>query len=460
MKTAVIVPVYNGEKFLPDFLACLERQTERNFEVFFVDDCSVDRTGILLREAAARHKSFHYMRNETRRGAAFSRNRGIESSRSEYVLCLDADDCVADDLLEQLERAAESSGADMVMLERGDFMEAAAIDRNHAFFRDEAILYENPRGESGQRIFQITDQPADFLLRCQNGTCDRMVKRALLDRYGIRFQDQPSSNDVFYTLFATFAAKTIVHTETSDFLYYRRVHAQPGRISNDRDPMCAYEALRAVKDALARNHMWEKCCVYFWIFALDSLEKQLFVCRRDERRKEALRYLQEAGFRALGVPDDPQFGRLQEPYRKQLARFMAMSYAEDCFKDSMSFHALCESRQERIAAVFAYAENNGLWVGYWGVGRMTEGFLSIAEDLGKNIAFLIDNDEKKQGKKLFGTEIVSYGRIKEQAGLIIISNRQYYHDILEQVKTGNAQMQVLSIQEYLYCGGDVRAYIR
>lgn len=50
MKIAVIVPVYNGEKFLPDFLACLARQTGKNFEVFFVDDCSTDRTGMLLRK--------------------------------------------------------------------------------------------------------------------------------------------------------------------------------------------------------------------------------------------------------------------------------------------------------------------------------------------------------------------------------------------------------------------------
>ncbi len=460
MKIAVIVPVYNGEKFLPDFLACLARQTGKNFEVFFVDDCSTDRTGMLLREAAARYAGFHYLRNDTRCGAAFSRNRGIDHSQSEYVLCLDADDCIADDLLEQLERAAETYGADMVMLERGDFVKADTIDRDHAFFKDEAALYENTQGGTGKRVFRLADQPADFLLRCQNGTCDRMVKRALLDRYGIRFQNLPSSNDVFYALFSVFAAKRIVHTETSDFLYYRRNHSQPGRISNDRDPMCAYEALKAVKDALVQNRLWAERCVYFWIFALDSLEKQLFVCRREERRRQVLRYLQEEGFCELGVPDDPRYDRLPETYRRQFALFLTIPYEENCFKDSMSFRALCESRRERIAAVFDYAEKNGLRVGYWGVGRMTEGFLSVTDSLEKKVDFLIDNDQKKQGKRLFGTEIVSYDRAKEQVGLVIISNRQYYREIRKQIRDGKEKAQVLSIQEYLYCDGSVGEYIR
>lgn len=460
VKIAVIVPVYNGEMFLPEFLACLVRQTMQDFEVFFVDDCSKDRTGILLRTAAKKNVRFHYLRNETRCGAAMSRNRGIEYSRSEYVLCLDADDCIADDLLEQLGRAAESSRADMVMLERGDFVEAAAIDRSHAFLKDDVMLYEDLPGKSGQRVFRITDQPEEFLLRCQNGTCDRMVKRALLDQYGIRFQNLPSSNDVFYTLFSTFAAKAIVHTETSDFLYYRRIHSQPGRISNDRDPMCAYKALQAVKDALVQNDLWAECCVYFWIFALDSLEKQLFICREGERRRQVLRYLQQEGFRALGVPEDTLFDMLPKPYRRQFALFLEMPYEQNAFQDSMSFHALCENGQERIRALFDYAEKKGLWVGYWGIGRMTEGFVSVAGRLGKKVRFLFDNSREKQGKRLAGIEIVSYDSVRDQAGLIVISNKQYYHDIYRQIKNKNESMRVLSIQEYLYCAGEIEEYIR
>lgn len=460
MKIAVIVPVYNGGKFLPEMLGCLMRQTMQDFEVFFVDDGSTDQTGNLLREAVSQRTGFHYLRNESRCGAAISRNRGIESSQSEYVLCLDADDRIADDLLEQLVKAADSMQADMVMLERRDFAKTETINRWHDFLKDDAALYERQDGTCGGRAFTIREQPDDFLVRCQNGTCDRMVRRALLDKYQIRFQDLPSSNDVFYIIFSSFAAASIVHTETSDLLYYKRIHSQPGRISNDRDPMCAFEALRAVKDALVQHHMWNDYCVHFWIFALDSLEKQLFVCRREERQKQVYTYLQEEGLQQLGVPSDDMYDRLPESYRREYALLQALPYEEKCFMHSMSFHALCVSNLERIGTLFDYAKEHGLWVGYWGVGRMTAGFLSAADCLGRKIEYLIDNDRKKQGKRLSGIEIVSYDSVKEQTGLIVISNKQYYQEIFAQIKDGNQKMHVISIQEYLYCDGKPEEYIR
>lgn len=475
VKIALIVPVYNGGKFLPEFLACLNRQTMKDFEAYFVDDGSTDETASILQAAVRGNAAFHYMRNEQRRGAAFARNRGIESSQSEYVLCLDADDLVADDLLEELAEAAEEYHADIVMLERGDFrgsgladacladacfaagdfvvanpVERGLVRRENPFLQDDKELY-------AMSPFRIIEKPRDFLLRCQNGTCDRMVLRSLLDKHQVRFQELPSSNDVYFALISLFLAKRITHTRTCDFLYYRRLHSEPGRISNDRDPMCAFEALYAVKEALQYHCMWEETCVHFWIFALDSLEKQLFVCKRPDRQRQVYQYLQEEGLGKLGVPNDACFSRLPACYRKQFARLMAMPYEEKCFLDSMTFHALCESRQDKIAALFAYAarfRENGLRIGYWGAGRMTEGFIAAATGIGENIDYLIDNNKDKQGKRICGLEVVSYDSIWEQTGFIIVSNKQYYREILEQIKTCREETQVICIQEYLYatCG--------
>lgn len=453
VKIAVIVPVYNGGRFLPEFLSCLERQTIKDFEVYFTDDASTDHTAVLLQEAVRENSAFHYIRNDKRCGAAFSRNRGIESSRSEYVLCLDADDLIADDLLEQLVEAADLFHADLVMLERENFTEAGPAVREKNFLLDDRELYE-------RETFRVTDQPVTFLLRCQNATYDKMVSRSLLDRYRIRFQDLPSSNDVFYALFSFFSAECIVHTQTSDTLYYRRVHSEPDRISNDRDPMCAFKALYAVKEALQQYHMWEENCVHFWIFALDSLEKQLFVCKKPDRQREVYHYLQTEGLQLLGIPDDVNFLRLPECCRKQFERLRTVPYEEKCFFDSMSFHAVCECRQQKIADIFTYAEHAGLTIGFWGAGRMTAGFVATAEQLGKKIDYLIDNNEEKQGKVLFGMEVVPFHAVSHKAGLIIISNKEYYYEIFRQIKEMNQNIGVLCLQEYLYCGSGLEVCIR
>lgn len=460
MKVAVIVPVYNGGKFLPEFLSCLEGQSMKAFEVYFIDDCSTDNTSMLLQEAVEKNAAFHYMRNEKRRGAAATRNRGIECSRSEYVLCLDADDLIASDLIEQLVKAADTCDADMVMLERNDITKSGSVVRQNDFLNDDTELYIDRHMPYNLRAFQVKGQPDDFLVRCMNGTCDRMIKRELLDRYQIRFQDLPSSNDVFYILFSSFAAERIVHTRTSDFLYYRRIHSEEGRISNHRDPMCAFKALDAVRETLVQHHMWEECCVHFWVFALDSLEKQLFVCKDKERQRQVYRYLQEEGIRKLGVPDDILYSRLPEYYRKQFNRLRTLPYERKCFQDSMVFHALCEKNRSKISEIFTYAKQKNLKIGYWGVGRQVEGFMDAAAGMGEKIDYLIDNNKDKQGREFFGLKVVSYDTVFQEAGIIIVSNKQYYGAIFHQIKEMNADAQVLCIQEYLFCNRTLQGCIR
>ncbi len=197
-------------------------------------------------------------------------------------------------------------------------------------------------------------------------------------------------------------------------------------------------------------HMWEERCVHFWIFALDSLEKQLFVCKREERQKQVYQYLQEAGLRELGVPGDPFYYRLPECYRKQFERFYQTAFEEKCFRDSMSFQALCESNLKKITDIFLYVKREGFQIGYWGAGRSTEGFISSAASIGEKVDYLIDNSKDKQGKKMFGLEVVSYDSVSEQIGFMIISNKQYYHEIFRQIKAVRKDVRVLCIQEYLY----------
>jgi glycosyltransferase involved in cell wall biosynthesis len=85
---SVVVPVYNGERFLGDALASIRRQAVDGVEIIIVNDGSTDRTDDVARafpHAAA------YIAQENR-GPSAARNRGIERSRAEIVTFLDADD--------------------------------------------------------------------------------------------------------------------------------------------------------------------------------------------------------------------------------------------------------------------------------------------------------------------------------------------------------------------------------
>ena len=50
---SVIIPVYNGEKFLAGCLDALAATSYRQYELIVVDDCSTDRSAEISREKGA-----------------------------------------------------------------------------------------------------------------------------------------------------------------------------------------------------------------------------------------------------------------------------------------------------------------------------------------------------------------------------------------------------------------------
>lgn len=88
-KVSVIIPVYNGEKYLRDAIGSVLAQTYTDFELIVVDDGSTDRSGRIVREEFGHVAQYHYQPNG---GSAKARNSGVKASRGRYIAFLDADD--------------------------------------------------------------------------------------------------------------------------------------------------------------------------------------------------------------------------------------------------------------------------------------------------------------------------------------------------------------------------------
>ena len=84
---SVIVPVYNGERFLSATLKSILDQDYRPLEVLVIDDGSTDGTAAVAQSFA--EIRYVYQSNH---GVAVARNTGLEAARGEYIAFLDADD--------------------------------------------------------------------------------------------------------------------------------------------------------------------------------------------------------------------------------------------------------------------------------------------------------------------------------------------------------------------------------
>jgi glycosyltransferase involved in cell wall biosynthesis len=87
-KVTVVIPAFNGERFIADAIRSVLTQTCRAAEIIVVDDGSTDGTASVVRQFAS---SVSYYRQENL-GAGAARNFGVSAARSEWVAFLDADD--------------------------------------------------------------------------------------------------------------------------------------------------------------------------------------------------------------------------------------------------------------------------------------------------------------------------------------------------------------------------------
>jgi glycosyltransferase involved in cell wall biosynthesis len=85
---SVIIPNYNGARFLRQAIDSVLDQTYHNVEVIVVDDGSRDDSAAILRSYGERIRWFE----QPNQGVSVARNRGIDECRGELVAFLDVDD--------------------------------------------------------------------------------------------------------------------------------------------------------------------------------------------------------------------------------------------------------------------------------------------------------------------------------------------------------------------------------
>lgn len=94
MTVSIVIPTFRRPDLLRRLLASIHTQTYSDYEVIVVDDCSpnIEAYESVVLEFVPRLKDFTFLRNESNRGAPFSRNSGIRHAKNELVALVDDDD--------------------------------------------------------------------------------------------------------------------------------------------------------------------------------------------------------------------------------------------------------------------------------------------------------------------------------------------------------------------------------
>ena len=100
---SVCIPVFNGENYIKESINSVLRQTEKNFELIVVDNCSTDHTLEIV--ATYNDTRINVFKNTTNLGSIRNFNRCIELSRGEYFVLLPHDDILMPTMLETFSKS-------------------------------------------------------------------------------------------------------------------------------------------------------------------------------------------------------------------------------------------------------------------------------------------------------------------------------------------------------------------
>ncbi len=114
MKTSIVIPVYNVEKYLSKCLDSLLMQTYHDFEIILVDDGSPDESGKICDTYSERDARVRVIHQENQ-GAGPARNAGIKAANGEYIMFTDADDWAEPQMLEKSVCTMEEDNCDLLM---------------------------------------------------------------------------------------------------------------------------------------------------------------------------------------------------------------------------------------------------------------------------------------------------------------------------------------------------------
>jgi glycosyltransferase involved in cell wall biosynthesis len=109
---SVIIPVFNGERFLREAVQTVLDQNYSPLEIVIVDDGSTDSTASVVKSLGEPVRYLH----QTNQGPAAARNRGIEQAQGSLLAFADADDLWPGNKLElQLPCLIEDVAVEIVM---------------------------------------------------------------------------------------------------------------------------------------------------------------------------------------------------------------------------------------------------------------------------------------------------------------------------------------------------------
>ncbi len=161
----IVLPVYNGEKYLQETINSVLKQTFSDFDFLILDDVSTDKSVEVIKSFS--DPRIKFVRNETNLGSVGTPEKGMEMSNTKYIARIDQDDIWLPSKLEKQIKIMEADDS------------VGICGTSIELFGD----------RSGIKIFPVTTEPlkVGFLFFCMMSHPSVVFRKSFLEMTRIQY---------------------------------------------------------------------------------------------------------------------------------------------------------------------------------------------------------------------------------------------------------------------------------
>ena len=242
--TAIVVPVYNVEKYLPQCIDSIIHQTYPHIDIILVDDGSTDSSGRICDQYASLDPRISII-HKTNGGLSDARNAGLSHARSKYVYFLDSDDYIEPETVEILRSVCEQDSLDILSFDVNEIIIEGRV-------REESYDYWVASGTypdvmTGCQLYTALCNNHDYKSPLQV----HFFRREFLTSSGLTFRKGIIHEDELFTSSALLRAQRAMHIPAR--LYNRRM--RPDSIMTRAFTQRNSDSLHAILREILSEHV-------------------------------------------------------------------------------------------------------------------------------------------------------------------------------------------------------------
>lgn len=197
IKLSIIVPVYNGEKYIKDCIESINSSINDTVEIIIINDGSTDNTINILKTLNNKHIKIY---NTENRGVSYSRNYGLSKVQGEWIMFVDADDLLSENWFTKIQNYLNSDNKEILYFGNG---------YSNDYSKNEIIL----------NILGIKND-----LKYLSGPFSKIFKRKLIVDNDIVFEkDIINGEDMLFNLECLLVSKNISFYDYSFYKYRNNI---------------------------------------------------------------------------------------------------------------------------------------------------------------------------------------------------------------------------------------------